>query len=34
MTSKMLDLFARYIDEKILGIIINIEKGFTIPPVK
>jgi hypothetical protein len=34
MISKMLDLFARYIDEKILGIIINIEKGFTIPPVK
>ena len=33
-TSKILDFLPKYIDENILGIIIKIQKGFTIPPVR
>ena len=34
LTNKTLLLKPKYNDEKIFGIIKNIEKGFTIPPVK
>ena len=33
-TSKILDFLPKYIDENMLGIIIKIQNGFTIPPVK
>ena len=33
-TNKILDFFPKYMDENMLGIIIKIKKGFTIPPVK
>ena len=34
LTNKKLLLKPKYNDEKILGIIKKIEKGFVIPPVK